>query len=1073
MLFGTVRDGKTNHKQTTQQTIKHSPSPDPEIRARAGFFSRLFLLWATPLLDVGTRRPLEMGDMWPLEQSEHAADACARIEAEWEAEVASAAAAAAAAAAAGTRDGTAPAAVRPPSMRRALFRAMRSDYLVASTLMLCWMLFHLAGPTFWVRNLVRHIEEGDGSVAAGIGWAFGLAINEQLRSLFVHQAMMRTFLCGTKARAGLTAMIYRKAMRLSMRAANDEVGLITNVCAADTERIMMAFVFFNMTWVTAFELFLAMFILYEVVGPAGLVGLATIVVFAPIQALVGSTLQKVRRGTVKYADERVHIVNEVLNGIKLVKLYAWELSFADRLARVRALEIRQLYKLSMLKIVTIVMVFATPTIVALATFGTYTSLGNSMSASRVFATLGIFAALRFPMALLPLAVKFFAESLVGLGRIERILFAEESPAAAALPLPLDPGAAIEVTGSFSWPVSATATAADNKSNNNENNKSNNNENNENDKSDRNGDDSSTSNFGLNGVDLRIPKGHLAAVVGRVGSGKTTLLYAMLAELGGSIDPRAKLNGDAESKPEPGSAGERGVVRRRGSCAFVPQVPFILNETLRDNILFGAPLDEPHLAAVIKACALGPDIESLAAGLDTEIGERGVSLSGGQRARVSLARGLYARADVLLLDDPLSAVDQSVAAHIFEAAFENMTRARGATIVLVTNQLTFLARSDTIVVLDGLGGVESGAPRAMMKHSAVVEMIKSGRVEQTERSDAKGDAKGGGKNGGGDKKSKRKLKGNPSKKAINPGEEGISKTEAAALADVAGAAAPRPVAAGADAPAQSDGGALKPSPSMMRAEDRGEGSVSAKTYLEYAAAAGPRYAVLGVLAFLFAGVQLLAVLAEWWVSLWTENGADRFKSDGVTTDDSYYVWVLAVIVAASVVITVLRGWTFFTLGLRAARRLHDGAFQSVLGAPMSFFDTTPRGRIVSRLTKDVDVCDDQLLDSLSDAIQFTVLTGSTMVLIAAVFPWFILPAVPLMGVYYIKQRNFRRSNRELKRLQSISRTPVLGMLTSRLHGVVSFRSAAGISAAFEERFTRTVDANQSTYVGFFIGNRHLG
>lgn len=424
---------------------------------------------------------------------------------------------------------------------------------------------------------------------------------------------------------------------------------------------------------SALQVVVALVLLVRLLGPAPtFVGLALLSVSMPVQGWVIARMKRARERAWAFTDARIKAMSELLSSIKLVKLYAWETAFADRVSRERARELAWIRTAGLLSAANMTQVTSLPIVLSTTAFVTYALLGNALDAAVVFPAIALFNVLRPPLLILPNVIVSISQASASVDRMERFLSAAELPprntgagsvpAAAFDATPDEPAMADVVAedASFSWePPGPSTTRAEAEL---------------------------LESTILAGVTMRVPAGALVAIVGRTGAGKTSLLNGLLGEL--HI-----------------TAGRAGV-RPAARVAFVEQAPFIVNGTLAENVTFGAPWDAARFAAALDASALARDVaETLPAGPASEIGARGTTLSGGQRQRVSIARALYADADVVLLDCALSAVDAAVGRHIFDAAI--VRAMAGKTRLMATNQLHHAAAAavDYVAVVSG-GGLPS-------------------------------------------------------------------------------------------------------------------------------------------------------------------------------------------------------------------------------------------------------------------------------------------------------------------------------------------------------------------------------
>ncbi|XP_064080545.1 multidrug resistance-associated protein 1-like [Macrobrachium nipponense] len=446
----------------------------------------------------------------------------------------------------------------------------------------------------------------------GYLYAALMFICAQIQSLCLGQYFMRMFLVGLRMRTAIISAVYTKAMRISNSAKKKSTtGEIVNLMSVDAQRFMDITTYINMLWSAPLQIGLALYFLWELLGPSVLAGLAVMIIVIPINGVIAKKTKDLQLKQMKNKDHRVKLMNEILNGIKLfssycrfLKLYAWEQSFEEQVLQVRGKEIKVLKQMAYLTAGTSFIWTCTPFLVSLATFATYVSISDEhvLDAKTAFVSLSLFNLLRFPIAMLPMLISSLVQASVSLKRMNKFMNVDE----------LDPNSVIHDTqesrpivvenGTFAW-----------------------------------GHDEDDSKPVLKGINLSVNDGSLVAVVGNVGAGKSSLCSAILGEM----------------------EKQSGRVNVKGKIAYVSQQAWIQNATLENNILFNQSKDNSKYEMCIKSCALRADLEMLPAGDQTEIGEKGINLSGGQKQRISLARAVYSDADIYLLDDPLSAVDSHV------------------------------------------------------------------------------------------------------------------------------------------------------------------------------------------------------------------------------------------------------------------------------------------------------------------------------------------------------------------------------------------------------------------------------
>ncbi|XP_058980635.1 multidrug resistance-associated protein 1 isoform X13 [Musca domestica] len=492
----------------------------------------------------------------------------------------------------------------------------------------------------WIIGFVEDYEDEKQPQWKGIFYAVLLFLLAAVQTIILGQYFHRMFIVGLRIRTALINAIYRKALVLSNATRKEStVGEIVNLMAVDAQRFMDLTTYLNMLWSAPLQIGLALYFLWQLLGPSVLAGLAVMIVLIPVNGVIANRIKTYQIRQMKYKDERVKLMNEVLSGIKVLKLYAWEPSFEKQVLEIREKEIATLKSTAYLNASTSFLWSCAPFLISLITFGTYVLVSdeNVLTPTKVFVGLSLFEAMNLPMITIPMLMVDIAETQVSVSRINKFMNSEELDPNNVQHDPKKPHPLSIENGTFSW-----------------------------------GDGEIT----LKNINMHVKKNTLCAIVGTVGSGKSSVVQAYLGEM-------EKIS---------------GTVNTVGSIAYVPQQAWIQNSTLRDNILFGKPYDRKRYNRVIDACALRPDIEMLSAGDQTEIGEKGINLSGGQKQRISMARAVYSDADLYFLDDPLSAVDSHVGKHIFEQVIGPKGLLAKKTRVLVTHGITFLPQTDNIYVM---------------------------------------------------------------------------------------------------------------------------------------------------------------------------------------------------------------------------------------------------------------------------------------------------------------------------------------------------------------------------------------
>jgi len=564
----------------------------------------------------------------------------------------------------------------PNKVRRALFRTYGWRYAVLGFWKIAWGCFTWLGAYWLLKKVIEFAEDsaahrknplGVDEPEAMEGHAYALALlgASCLQSISIHQLLSRCNKIGVQIRAGLMAMVFRKSLKLSSARGVGGVGDVVNLMAVDCGRIADATANFHYLWSAAFEVLAILALSFVEIGKSAWPAVGVLILLLPLQAYLGKAIAETSSEFTTTTQHRVHIMSELLTAIKLIKFYAWEPYFRKEINQIRHHEMSLLKRSFFIKSCNFAVVFATPVIVALLCLATYyytLPTGKVLTSSIVFTVLSVFNTLRYPLLMMPQAVKSSTAAMLAFKRLEQFLsLTEVDTKAIQEEDPVDKRRKDDLVidmkdASFQWDLPASVdnpahlTSKDQFSIEKNNTPS------------------------LHQLHLQVKRGQLVAVIGEVGNGKSSLVAALLGEM-------RKTSGHLSVK---------------GRVSYVPQEAWLLNATLRDNILFGSKFDEQRYREVIRVCALERDLTLLASGDQEQIGERGVNLSGGQKQRVSLARAIYFPGEVVVLDDPLSAVDQHVGSHIFEQCIRGFLADR--TVVLVTHQLQYLQHCDRVLIM---------------------------------------------------------------------------------------------------------------------------------------------------------------------------------------------------------------------------------------------------------------------------------------------------------------------------------------------------------------------------------------
>uniref|UniRef100_A0A8D1PWG9 Multidrug resistance-associated protein 1 n=1 Tax=Sus scrofa TaxID=9823 RepID=A0A8D1PWG9_PIG len=997
----------------------HDPNPCPE--SSASFLSRITFWWITGLMVQGYRQPLEITDLWSLNKEDMSEQVVPVLVKNWKKECAKSrkqpvrivySSKDPAKPKGGSKVDVneeaealivkSPQKERDPSLFKVLYKTFGPYFLMSFLFKALHDLMMFAGPEI-LKLLINFVNDKKAPDWQGYFFTALLFISACLQTLVLHQYFHICFVSGMRIKSAVIGAVYRKALVITNSARKSStVGEIVNLMSVDAQRFMDLATYINMIWSAPLQVILALYLLWLNLGPSVLAGVAVMIFMVPLNAMMAMKTKTYQVAHMKSKDNRIKLMNEILNGIKVLKLYAWELAFKEKVLAIRQEELKVLKKSAYLAAVGTFTWVCTPFLVALCTFAVYVTIdkNNILDAQKAFVSLALFNILRFPLNILPMVISSIVQASVSLKRLRIFLSHEELEPDSIQRLPIkDVGTTNSITvknATFSWARSDPPT--------------------------------------LHGITFSIPEGSLVAVVGQVGCGKSSLLSALLAEM---------------DKVE-------GHVAIKGSVAYVPQQAWIQNVSLRENILFGRQLQERYYKAVIEACALLPDLEILPSGDRTEIGEKGVNLSGGQKQRVSLARAVYCNSDIYLFDDPLSAVDAHVGKHIFENVVGPKGMLKNKTRLLVTHGLSYLPQVDVIIVMSGGKISEMGSYQELLaRDGAFAEFLRTYASAEQEQGEPE-DGLGG---------------------ISSPGKEAKQMENGVLVTEAAGKHLQRQFSSSSSysgdvgrhhtstAELQKPGAQAEDTWKLMEADKAQTGQVKLSVYWDYMKAIGLFISFLSI--FLFLCNHVAALVSNYWLSLWTDdpivNGTQEHTKVRLSVYGALGISQGVTVFAYSMAVSIG--------GIFASRRLHLDLLHNVLRSPMSFFERTPSGNLVNRFSKELDTVDSmipQVIKMFMGSL-FNVVGACIIILLATPVAAVIIP--PLGLIYFFVQRFYVASSRQLKRLESVSRSPVYSHFNETLLGVSVIR-------AFEEqeRFIRQsdlkVDENQKAYYPSIVANRWL-
>ncbi|GBG77942.1 hypothetical protein CBR_g25873 [Chara braunii] len=1144
------------------------PSEDDDmVEVQASAWSWLTFSSVNQLIEIGVQRQLGFDDLFPIDPELKPSRCCAQLWKQW------------------TLDrkredcNGSSGSARKASLLRAISRAFGWSLVPLGFLKLAISILNLIGPLL-LRELITFLDTGntDWSVWQGYLCAAGLGMASVIKAVLDTHYTFGLKRVALQLNSSITCIVYRKALCLS---AVDRklfsTGEIQTLMSVDAGRVVNLCQSVHELWSLPLQIGLALYLLYREVEFAFLAGLMVILVLIPINNWLAMKINKATKELMKSKDNRVRHTGEILAAIRTLKLYAWETLFIGRVMRARECELRSLTTCKYLDAFCVYFWACTPILFSLLTFGLYVFLGHPLDAATVFTSLALFNVLVGPLNMFPCVITGVIEACVSLDRLRRFLLAPElngawiadmelsesdedddmspmketrvkTPSPRAVPGPFPGGISVGQSSSSvaetalqvalsasssrgsshardlgatgvtdSGVVSTTTSSgrilfegADIDQ----------------------GHTDSTSVFFLGAdftwatavgggvrrshlkdIRLAVPDGAFVALLGTVGSGKSSLLNAILGEM----------------------TCTAGCVVVRGKLSYLPQAPWIQSGTLRENILFGSPYLPSRYANVLEACALNVDVAYLRGGDMAEIGERGINLSGGQRARVALARALYQDCDIYLLDDPLSAVDAHVAKWVVQHALCGPLL-KGKTSIVCTHNPLVLQAADLAVVLsngevqyvghpNGLGpfwGSLNAGDHKVSGTQGSADVISEDVIPQHAGAedthgplpslDASAEQAAShiiGEHKGGVQQQSLEAAQDPEERRLLLGEQQVDDSavseceQGSQTMQIAGC---HQLTTLSEDDGSSEGGEIcveagdvdgslvrvpkelvsvaedavmmlrenlygrseldiheeVGAPGMERGiplveeEAREVGDVKLEVYKVYTKSAGVSMAVIIVGSMVL--MQVSKNSSDWWLSYWVDHGN---SADADQRETLFYLAVLLGLGILNSLFTLARSFSFAYGGLRAACKLHDHLLRRVVFSPVDFFDRTPIGRILNRFSSDQYTVDYSLPFILNILLANAFSLLGVLAVLCYAQRWFLVLLPPLGLLYFSLQRSYRATSREVRRLDSVSQSPIYAAFTEALDGaptIRAFKAQLRLANENDQRVTLNIRAS---------------
>ncbi|KFY69086.1 hypothetical protein V496_00545 [Pseudogymnoascus sp. VKM F-4515 (FW-2607)] len=779
---------------------------------------------------------------------------------------------------------------------------------------------------------------------------------------------------------------------------------IVNLIGVDAKRVA-DFAAFNFFFPSSFfKLVISFAFLIRLIGWRSLLaGLLTMVVILPANIIFSKRYSAAQDRLMKARDAKLAVVNEALQGMKQIKWTATENQWGAKIKKVRDRELRDLWSSLLNDTGLILCWIASPIMLSAASLATYAVLEGGLSASVAFTSIGVFKQLELTLSIIPELTTDLIDALVSVTRIEEYLSAPE----------IATDRKVSDTISFShasvaWPCDDNTDEAD--------------------------------KYVLRDIDVSFPAGELSIISGKTGSGKTLLLSAILGEtdlLAGSV--HVPLPPPLSSRNDAAATRDNWIIP--SSIAYVAQIPWIENATVKENILFGLPLDEERYAKTIEVCALRADLAIMPDGEETEIGAQGINLSGGQRWRLTFARALYSRAGILLLDDLFSALDAHVGRHIFEEALTGELGA-GRTRILVTHHVALCRPRSKYLVELGEGTVEHAGLVAELEREGVMGEILSQNDTREE------------------------VEIDEASTAVASDSSDLDTTSGELLTRVDTKASVK---------------------KFVEEEGRETGAIKKVIYLGYLKSSGgaPFWTVAAII---FSVLEVTTLGRSWILKLWTgsdeehtahamftytfqapvvKGGEDEFKDNLV-----FYLALYVSVSLLSCFLGVFKHYYIFLGSIRASKKLFEDITYTVLRTPLRWIDTVPLGRVLNRFTADFVIVDARLAYDLSFGIMDVFSVVGIVIAGLFVSSYIFVLAFVLAAICLHFAMRYLAGAREVKRLESNAKSPIFETFNAALAGVATIRGFDKTDV-YVKRMYDLIDSHSTTTWHLWLFNRWMG
>lgn len=990
-----------------------SKSKNPMPSKSASFISKVTFHWVNNVIWKGCRSTLSSDDIWDLPSMLSSVHLDQKWDEAWERETKK------------QRRNTSSKVDSETRVKVSVLRVILRRFGLHLSLVAILYLFSeslvFASPRI-LRVLIQFTTSLDEPAWHGYFYALLLLSVMLLNTLIKNIFFFLTQLISIQIRSSIMTAVYRKALLLSNTSRREStLGEIVNLMAIDSQCLSDAILYLNLSIAAPLIIAIAIGELWQILGPSALAGLTVLILLIPANSILANKIKILQVTQMEHKDSRIKLITEIISGIKVLKLYAWEVSFAAQVDSIRNSEIKVMKKIAFIQALLSFVFSTTPYFVTLVSFTTFVMVSeeNTLDVQNTFVAIALINILNVPLTILPNTVAHCIQANVSMKRLGKYFNLANIDIDAIKEDKEEDSAVAVYGGHFSW-----------------------------------GDLKNEEHWKLKDIDMTVADKSLVAVVGSVGAGKSSIVSALLGEM----------------------QKENGRVIVNGKIAYVSQQAWLQNASLKENILWGEDFDVIKYQRVLEACALQPDLDMLPGGDETEVGEKGLNLSGGQKQRISLARAVYSNPDILILDDPLSAVDAHVGRHIFEKLIGPEGLTKGKTRILITHAIWVLPQVDEIFVVEDGRVVERGTYNKLLSEGGkfaqfLLQHITSSAEDEEEEleelynqledtpvgqaflrqvslcssgSDLRSDLR---------RTNSTRRSRTISTESQFQGEYVHSARKSISTIDAK----------------KEEGTSEEMKHILVKEENMEKGKVKLQVYHFYATSMGYLRVLLPILFFVFAQGSKAGS------NIWLSEYSMPVGMTGNVTAEEF---------ARFEFLTGYGGFGlgqcfFFFMGalstwtgtLKAAENIHHGLLHNILHLPMSFFDTNPSGRVMNRMSKDMDALDSVLPLVINAFFTTFAQVLMTMIVIISSTPVVAVVIVPVLGVYYLVQKIYITSARQIKRIESLAKSPIFSFFSESLQGVSTIR-AFKKQGSFVSVCRERVDVAAKAFVTNVATNRWL-